>query len=249
MEKGEIYFRIKDLWKGTIDNLETKAGLSQGSIGKWKTSAPKIDTLCKVVSVLGCSYKDLNQIPKESILTIIKQLKSSQVYPTTESNESIVCTINKARAYSNLEDSYEEYQQAEKDLESAKNNRNIRVFDAATGEWVLQADQNAIDRAQKNLNSKKTSFLLDFDIYCGYCLNLCVAIEAETFDKTISLFEDEEPTVEKLKTILQNALNMYSPLPEQYLYYDNFPEYHNAIPQWYNTIKNIVETNSQIKLA
>lgn len=59
MEKGEIYFRIKDLWKGTIDDLETKAGLSQGSIGKWKTSAPKIDTLCKVVSVLGCSYDEL----------------------------------------------------------------------------------------------------------------------------------------------------------------------------------------------
>lgn len=59
MEKGEIYFRIKDLWKGTIDDLETKAGLSQGSIGKWKTSAPKIDSLCKVVSVLGCSYDEL----------------------------------------------------------------------------------------------------------------------------------------------------------------------------------------------
>lgn len=59
MEKGEIYFKIKSLWKGTIDELETKAGLSQGSIGKWKSSAPKIDSLCKVVNVLGCSYDEL----------------------------------------------------------------------------------------------------------------------------------------------------------------------------------------------
>lgn len=59
MEKGEIYFKIKSLWKGTIDELETKAGLSQGSIGKWKSSAPKIDSLCKVVDVLGCSYDEL----------------------------------------------------------------------------------------------------------------------------------------------------------------------------------------------
>lgn len=53
MESIEIYKRIVAVWKGSIDELEKKAKLGQGSIGKWKTSFPKIDTLKKVAEVLN----------------------------------------------------------------------------------------------------------------------------------------------------------------------------------------------------
>lgn len=90
MEKGEIYFKIKSLWKGTIDELETKAGLSQGSIGKWKTSAPKIDSLCKVVDVLGCSYDELLSNSKKENETMhqeFKDIKDAELVVNSEKVE------------------------------------------------------------------------------------------------------------------------------------------------------------------
>lgn len=41
-------------------------------------------------------------------------------------------------------------EEKKKALEDARNNRNVRVFNASTGEWELQADQNAIEEAEKD---------------------------------------------------------------------------------------------------
>lgn len=56
MEKGELYFRVKKIWGKPIDELEKKAGISQGAISKWRTSYPRVDNLMQVVEVIGCSY-------------------------------------------------------------------------------------------------------------------------------------------------------------------------------------------------
>lgn len=58
----DLYDRIKELCtnaKMTIAELEIKALLSNGSIGKWKKSVPKADTLNKVAQILNTSLEYL----------------------------------------------------------------------------------------------------------------------------------------------------------------------------------------------
>ena len=57
-----IYENIKEIadHKGlTIKEIETKAGIANGSIGKWKVSSPTIGGLVKVSTVLGVSVNRL----------------------------------------------------------------------------------------------------------------------------------------------------------------------------------------------
>lgn len=42
-----------------LTQLEEKAGVANGVIGKWKTSSPNIDTLQKVARVLKCPLEEL----------------------------------------------------------------------------------------------------------------------------------------------------------------------------------------------
>ena len=60
-----IYERIKDIASQkniSIAALEKKAGLSNGTIGKWRSSAPNVDSLIKVAKALNVS---LNTLTKE----------------------------------------------------------------------------------------------------------------------------------------------------------------------------------------
>ena len=43
----------------TVMSLERAANISNGVIGKWKTSSPNIETLLKVADVLECKVDDL----------------------------------------------------------------------------------------------------------------------------------------------------------------------------------------------
>jgi transcriptional regulator with XRE-family HTH domain len=43
----------------SIAELEKKAGLSNGTIGKWIESSPKVDSLVKVANVLGVGINKL----------------------------------------------------------------------------------------------------------------------------------------------------------------------------------------------
>lgn len=45
----------------TISSLERAANVGNGTIGKWKSrkQKPKLETLQKIVSVLGCSIDEL----------------------------------------------------------------------------------------------------------------------------------------------------------------------------------------------
>lgn len=63
-----------------------------------------------------------------------------------------------------LEEKRIELQKAQQALEDAKNNRNVRVFNASTGEWELQADRSAIydaeekvRQAEKNIENAEKS--------------------------------------------------------------------------------------------
>lgn len=57
-----IYDRIKaiaDEKKMPISAIEKAAGLSNGTVGGWRTSSPMIDSLGKVAVVLGVSIDSL----------------------------------------------------------------------------------------------------------------------------------------------------------------------------------------------
>lgn len=57
-----IYKNVKALAdkKGlSIAELEKKAGLSNGTIGKWIESSPKVNSLVKVANVLGVGINKL----------------------------------------------------------------------------------------------------------------------------------------------------------------------------------------------
>lgn len=57
-----IYENIKDLCEKkniSIRALEQKAGIGNGTIGKWKSSNPNVDNLAKVARVLGVSISRL----------------------------------------------------------------------------------------------------------------------------------------------------------------------------------------------
>lgn len=46
----------------TISKLEQKAGLANGTIGKWKTKSPLVESLVKVATALGVT---VNRLLKE----------------------------------------------------------------------------------------------------------------------------------------------------------------------------------------
>ena len=46
----------------SIAELEKRAGLSNGTIGKWRDSMPKIDSLIKVAKVLDMSLSVLTKV-------------------------------------------------------------------------------------------------------------------------------------------------------------------------------------------
>jgi len=57
-----IYENIKEIAnrKGlTIREIEIQAGISNGSIGKWRTSSPTVDSLDRVSKVLKVSINRL----------------------------------------------------------------------------------------------------------------------------------------------------------------------------------------------
>lgn len=54
--------------------------------------------------------------------------------------------INETR---NAQQAIVDLEEKKKALEDARNNRNVRVYNASTGNWELQADQNAIAKAEK----------------------------------------------------------------------------------------------------
>lgn len=43
----------------TFAALERKADIANGSIARWKTSSPTLETISKVAAVLGCTIDDL----------------------------------------------------------------------------------------------------------------------------------------------------------------------------------------------
>ena len=51
--------RITDEKNISIRTLENEAGLSNGTVGKWRTSNPTIDNLMAVAKVLGVAITDL----------------------------------------------------------------------------------------------------------------------------------------------------------------------------------------------
>lgn len=57
-----VYDNIKNLCikkKISITELEKKAGLGRGAIGKWKTYSPTVSNLEKVATALGVSISTL----------------------------------------------------------------------------------------------------------------------------------------------------------------------------------------------
>ena len=59
-----IYAKIKNIASQkniSIAALEKKAGLSNGTIGKWRNSAPNVDSLIKVAKVLNVSLNTLTK--------------------------------------------------------------------------------------------------------------------------------------------------------------------------------------------
>lgn len=191
------------------------------------------NNICKICNK---QIKDLSDINDESLDKIIKELKSKQVYPYSEDYkyEVLFCIVDTKNAFSYLEEK-------EKALEGVKNSLTVRVYNASTGEWELQADEREIAKAKKEYD-----FYLN--LYCGNILNLDVAIEREVFYKVIELFNSKLQTTEKINKILSNGTTSYIPLPQQYMGYTKFPEYHNKKPEWFYTISRIIENNSNLKL-
>ncbi len=55
--------QIRDLCEkagiSSIRELETRAGLGNGTVARWEEISPRVDTLAKVAKVLGVSLTDL----------------------------------------------------------------------------------------------------------------------------------------------------------------------------------------------
>jgi transcriptional regulator with XRE-family HTH domain len=63
-----LYENIQNIASGktiSIAELEKRAGLSNGTIGKWRDSMPKIDSLIKVAKVLDVGLSVLTKGMKE----------------------------------------------------------------------------------------------------------------------------------------------------------------------------------------
>lgn len=61
---GNVFNQIKteaDKQGMTIKELERRAGLSDGAIGKWRNCTPRFDNLIKVTKVLSISIDSLQQ--------------------------------------------------------------------------------------------------------------------------------------------------------------------------------------------
>lgn len=76
--------------------------------------------------------------------------------------EDILDAINEARDTQqeivDLEEKKLALQEAEQALEDAKNNKNVRVYNASTGQWELQADAKAIKDAEDAVKSAQESY-------------------------------------------------------------------------------------------
>lgn len=95
------------------------------------------------------SYDEFLKKIGVAIEETIKTEKSweDQAKNLAKTYSEVLDKINKMR---DAEQQIVDLEEKKKALEDARNNRNVRVFNASTGEWELQADQNAIEKAEKD---------------------------------------------------------------------------------------------------
>ena len=120
--------------------------------------------------------------------------------------QDLLDIVNKMRDaeqdIADLEEKQLELEKAKQALEDARENKNVRVFNATTGQWELEADQKAIASAEENVRKAEKGYEnavwnnLSNEIKDG---NLTVG---EIFDKVKDISED----IPNLANIIREAL-------------------------------------------
>ena len=109
--------------------------------------------------------------------------------------QDILDTINSMR---NAEQSILDIEEKRQALEDARKNKNVRVFNAATGTWELQADEKAIAKAEKDYESAVWNNLQN-EIKTG---NLTVG---EIYDKVAAISDDLPELANMIRNVFIDA--------------------------------------------
>ena len=172
---------------GSSKKKKSKKEKAQEAADELTTKLTNLDNRADLAKLDG-RYDDAKSLYNKAISLIKKQIKVYQKAGYKDTSNEIVELKKKIYAYQDKIDSVNETQwnadidareaeinarrnakkQQDKEdavekarvaLENAKNQRNVRMFNAATGRWEWVADQGAIDSAQASYDSAKESLL------------------------------------------------------------------------------------------
>lgn len=131
--------------------------------------------------------KDLSEISKtqKDIAQALKNYRAEQEKAATLSEKQLA-----------IEEARKKVLEEEQNLASAYNERNTRVYNAATGEFELQASGKSISSAQKNLQTAQENLDKAIESLDKY-------VEEQAWDDVISELEAGTATNEKILDILE----------------------------------------------
>lgn len=147
----------------TISN-ELNTLLTELNSEEYKNANELVDTAQLYQDFLDGAITKAEFLKKVYGIEIIDTTKSweEQSNEVLNNYEDILDVINEMRDAEqdivDLEEKKLELEKAQQALEDAKNNRNVRVYNASTGEWELQADQDAIADAEEKLKKAEKDY-------------------------------------------------------------------------------------------
>ena len=106
-----LYDKIKSMADDqniSISYIEENADLSNGSISKWKINSPRVDSLCKVAKLLGCSLDFLvsSQNDKQTFFdeysgSLISEKLNKINFSLNENEIELLNILNRFKTYRN----------------------------------------------------------------------------------------------------------------------------------------------------
>lgn len=145
---------VNKYFETTVDALLSEYRIANGSITNESDYNKMVSSILKQVgadSYYDDTIKNLigsleSYIGKQESVVDKTKTWEEQSKGVLTNYKDLLDTISKLREeQQNLLD----IEEKKKALEDARNNRNVRVYNAATGEWELQADEKAIADAEK----------------------------------------------------------------------------------------------------
>ena len=219
-------------------------GMCFSIVGCGKDNSPELQTSQSSQQTLEDSttqnsteehIDDICDLSNEKIKELANKLKKASVYPITYTDNDILAErliVYQARVMLN---------DACAAFEEAQNSRPIRVYNAATGQWEMQPNQQAIEAAAEQV-------VISYNLLGGAILNANATIEGVTYGKIIADLENFTATTSSIRLILFNSLEYYEKLPDNCMQYSQYPEYTTNIPAWVNDISKIIKDFCGIEL-